>query len=93
MNGNSGNDRLDGGAGNDLLNGGAGNDTLIGGLGSDILNADATRLVSLAGEHPLDYYEGAGMIHNYPILPMPEGAAARAIIAQKLSAMGSAPLP
>jgi len=57
----------------------------------DILNADATRLVSLAGEQPLDYHEGAGMIHNYPILPMPEGAAARAIIAQKLSAMGLAP--
>ena len=48
----------------------------------DILNADAHRLVALAASvgHPLDYYEGAGMIHNYPILPMPEGDAARAII-------------
>lgn len=49
----------------------------------DILNADATRLVTLAAKtgHPLDYHEGVGMIHNYPILPMPEGASARAIIA------------
>jgi len=48
----------------------------------DILNADAHRLVALAAStgHPLDYHEGAGMIHNYPILPMPEGDAARAII-------------
>jgi len=48
----------------------------------DILNADARRLVALAAStgHPLDYHEGVGMIHNYPILPMPEGDAARAII-------------
>jgi len=48
----------------------------------DILNADARRLVASAASvgHPLDYHEGAGMIHNYPILPMPEGDAARAII-------------
>ena len=48
----------------------------------DILNADAARLVALAAEtgHPLDYHEGVGMIHNYPILPMPEGDAARAVI-------------
>ncbi|CAN5582432.1 alpha/beta hydrolase fold domain-containing protein [soil metagenome] len=48
----------------------------------DILNADATRLVALAGAAgvPLEYHEGEGMIHNYPILPMPEGDAARAQI-------------
>jgi monoterpene epsilon-lactone hydrolase len=50
----------------------------------DILNADAHRLVPLAAEAgvPLDYHEGAGMIHNYPILPMPEGDAARAVIVE-----------
>lgn len=62
----------------------------LGGLGlivafsgtRDILNADATRLVALAGAsgHPLQYHEGKGMIHNYPILPMPEGDAARKLI-------------
>ena len=48
----------------------------------DILNADAHRLVALAASvgHPLGYHEGAGMIHNYAILPRPEGDAARAII-------------
>lgn len=53
----------------------------------DILNADAARLVSLAAEsgHPLDYHEGVGMIHNYPILPMPEGATARAQIAAAIA--------
>lgn len=53
----------------------------------DILNADAERLVALAEKsgHPLDYFEGAGMIHNYPILPMPEGTAARKLIVAALS--------
>ncbi|MGV8882493.1 MAG: alpha/beta hydrolase fold domain-containing protein [Rhodoglobus sp.] len=48
----------------------------------DILNADAVRLVAAAAAagHPLDYHEGEGMIHVYPILPLPEGAAARAVI-------------
>lgn len=55
----------------------------------DILNADAVRLVAAAraAGHPLDYHEGAGMIHNYPILPMPEGDAARAIIAKAVGAL------
>jgi len=54
----------------------------------DILNADAARLVTLAAEtgHPLDYHEGVGMIHNYPILPMPEGAMARKVIAAAVCA-------
>lgn len=52
----------------------------------DILNADAHRLVARAAEvgHPLVFHEGEGMIHNYPILPMPEGDAARALIAKAL---------
>lgn len=48
----------------------------------DILHADATRFVhlALAAKLPVDYYVGEGMIHNYPILPMPEGDAARKVI-------------
>lgn len=45
----------------------------------DILNADAHRFVTVAAAAglSLDFHEGDGMIHNYPILPMPEGFAAR----------------
>ena len=52
----------------------------------DILNADAERIVARAAEEgiALDYQVGAGMIHNYPILPMPEGAAAREVIARAI---------
>ena len=52
----------------------------------DILNADATRFVPLAASAglALDYYEGTGMIHNYPILPIPEGNAARKHIVASL---------
>lgn len=48
----------------------------------DILNADSTRFLPLAATAGLnvDYHEGPGMIHNYPILPMPEGDVARAVI-------------
>ena len=48
----------------------------------DILNADAHRFLPLAADAglALDFHEGPGMIHNYPILPMPEGDAARAVI-------------
>ena len=48
----------------------------------DILHADATRFVPLAASAgiALDYHVGEGMIHNYPILPMPEGDAARKVI-------------
>ncbi|EPR76934.1 putative esterase [Leifsonia rubra CMS 76R] len=28
---------------------------------------------------------GDGMIHNYPILPIPEGTAARAVVAKAIS--------
>lgn len=49
----------------------------------DILHADALRFLPLAAAAGLsiDYHEGRGMIHNYPILPMPEGDAARVVIA------------
>ena len=49
----------------------------------DIVHADALRLVPLAAAAgvPLDYHRGEGMLHVYPILPMPEGAAARKVIA------------
>jgi len=52
----------------------------------DILNADATKFLSLAraAELTIDYHEAAGMIHVFPILPIPEGTAARAIIAQSM---------
>ena len=52
----------------------------------DILNADAHRFLPLAAEAgiPVDFHEGPGMIHNYPILPMPEGDAARAVIVAAL---------
>ena len=48
----------------------------------DIVHADALRLVPLAAAAgvPLDYHRGEGMLHVYPILPMPEGAAARKVI-------------
>lgn len=53
----------------------------------DILNADAHRLVQLAAhtEHPLDYHEGIGLIHNYPLLPGPEGRDARRMIVAALT--------
>lgn len=52
----------------------------------DILNADAVRLVDLAAAsgHPLGYYEGAEMIHNWVILPMPEAVPARKLIVEAM---------
>ncbi len=57
----------------------------------DILNADARRLVRLAAEagSPVEYHEGNGMLHNYPLLPIPEGTAARAVIAAALRGRGA----
>jgi acetyl esterase/lipase len=48
----------------------------------DMLNADATRLVALAASvgHDLDYYEAPGMIHVYPLLPIPEAKPARDVM-------------
>lgn len=59
--------------------------TLVSGT-RDILNADAVRFVSKAAAvgHAVSYHEGEGMIHNYAILPMPEGAAMRRILARDL---------
>lgn len=53
----------------------------------DILHADATRFVPLAAAAglALDYRVGEGMIHNYPILPMPEGDAARKVIIEAIA--------
>jgi acetyl esterase/lipase len=48
----------------------------------DILNADARKLMRLAqaaGLH-IDYHEQPEMIHVYPLLPIPEARAARAVI-------------
>lgn len=52
----------------------------------DILNADATKFVSLAHAAGLaiDYHEVKGMIHVFPILPIPEGNAARAVVARSI---------
>lgn len=48
----------------------------------DILNADAERFAARATAVGLNlnYLVGEGMLHVYPILPMPEGDAARAIV-------------
>lgn len=66
----------------------------LNGLGSltmfsgtrDILNADATKFRSPARAAGLavDYHEVPGMIHVFPILPIPEGTAARAIVARSM---------
>ena len=48
----------------------------------DILNADAHRFAALtdAANVPITFIEAEGMLHVYPILPMPEGDEARAVI-------------
>jgi acetyl esterase/lipase len=52
----------------------------------DIVHADALRLLAKATKQgiPIDFHVGEGMIHNYPILPIPEGAAARAVVAKAI---------
>ncbi len=52
----------------------------------DILLADTERFIPLAEAAglPLDAHIGEGMIHNYPLLPIPEGRAARILIADAL---------
>jgi acetyl esterase/lipase len=56
----------------------------------DMLNADATRLVALAASvgHPLDYFEAPGMIHVYPLLPIPEARPAREAMRAVLRSVG-----
>ena len=48
----------------------------------DILNADAHRLVDAAAvaRVDLDFYEVPGMIHVYPLLPIPEAKTAREVM-------------
>ncbi len=54
----------------------------------DILNPDARLLVSRAASAgvDVDYHEGAGLPHVYPLTPTPEGRVARALIVNRLRA-------
>jgi len=65
---------------------GIGRITLFSGT-HDILNADALALVRKARStgHPLDYHQQPNLLHVYPLLPIPEGAAARREIAAVLT--------
>ena len=53
----------------------------------DILNADAHRLRTLAATAgvSVDFHEVEGMIHNYPLLPIPEAGVARDIMVRAVS--------
>ncbi|WP_211281258.1 alpha/beta hydrolase fold domain-containing protein [Mycobacterium angelicum] len=52
----------------------------------DILNPDARSLVqkATAAGVAVDYHERAGLLHVYPLMPIPEGRAARAVIVERL---------
>lgn len=52
----------------------------------DIINADARSLVrkATATGFPLDYHEAPGMLHVYPLLPVPEANEARAVMEKVL---------
>ena len=52
----------------------------------DIINADARSLVrkARAAHFPLDYHEAPGMLHVYPLLPVPEANEARAVMEKVL---------
>lgn len=54
----------------------------------DILNPDARALVrkAMAAGVDVDYHERAGLLHVYPLMPIPEGRAARAVIVDGLRA-------
>jgi acetyl esterase/lipase len=66
---------------------GIGRITLFSGT-RDITHADAITLAKKARAegHPLDFHQRANMIHVYPLLPVPEGAEARATIRDVLLA-------
>jgi acetyl esterase/lipase len=66
---------------------GIGRITLFSGT-RDITHADAITLAKKARAegHPLDFHQRANMIHVYPLLPIPEGAEARATIRDVLQA-------
>jgi acetyl esterase/lipase len=52
----------------------------------DILNPDTRLLVDKAGRAgvDIDYHEGSGLVHVYPLTPTPEGRAARAVLIERL---------
>jgi acetyl esterase/lipase len=52
----------------------------------DMLHADATAFVTRAARAglPVDFHEARGMIHVYPLLPIPEAAAARDVMHARL---------
>ncbi|HTY26769.1 MAG TPA: alpha/beta hydrolase [Mycobacterium sp.] len=54
----------------------------------DILNPDARLFTDKAREAgvDVDYVQGDGMIHVYPLLPIPEGRAARRRVVDAISA-------
>ncbi|MFD6272078.1 alpha/beta hydrolase fold domain-containing protein [Nocardia asteroides] len=54
----------------------------------DILNPDTRLLVTKARAAgvEVDYHEGDGLVHVYPLTPTPEGAAARRVIVESLRA-------
>ncbi|WP_411701081.1 alpha/beta hydrolase [Conyzicola sp.] len=66
---------------------GIGRITLFSGT-RDITHADAITLArkARAEGHPLDFQQRANMLHVYPLLPIPEGAEARAVIEAVLTA-------
>ena len=53
----------------------------------DLLHSDAKRFVPLAKEAgvAIDYHEASDMLHEYPLLPIPEGKHARQAIARALT--------
>ena len=61
--------------------------TLLSGT-HDILNSDAKRFVPLAKEAgvAIDYHEAPGMLHEYPLFPIPEAKQARQTIIEALAA-------
>ncbi|KZS69445.1 MAG: alpha/beta hydrolase [Mycobacterium pseudokansasii] len=54
----------------------------------DILNPDARALVqkATAAGVDVDYHERRGLLHVYPLMPIPEGRAAREVIVERLRA-------
>lgn len=59
----------------------------------DLVHADALRLRDRAQKEgiALDFHVGEGMIHDYPLLPIPEAAEARSVIERAIS--GGVPTP
>jgi acetyl esterase/lipase len=58
----------------------------------DILNPDTRLLVdkAIAAGGDVDYHEGLGLVHVYPLTPTPEGRAARAVLVDRLRAARAA---